>query len=70
MDDIPKDIPEEQSDIVDEVIPEDTSTEPIEVKIKPQKKEITPYDSTEAQEYEDLRDEDRVNIKKDLKIDG
>ncbi len=70
MDDIPKDIPDEQSDPVDEVIPEDISDEPIEVIVKPQKKESTPYDSTEAQEYDDLRDSDREAIKKELNIDG
>ncbi len=67
--DIPKDIPEEQSDIVNEDVPEETSI-PLEVTIKEKKKEITPYDSTEAPEYDDLKDEDRENIKKDLKIDG
>ncbi len=68
MDDIPKDVPEEQSDLVDEVIPEDTS--PLEVKVIPQKKESTPYDSTEAEEYDDLRAADKEAIKKDLDIDG
>ncbi len=68
MDDIPKDVPDEQSDPVDEVIPEDTS--PVEVTIKPQKKESTPYDSTEADEYDDLREADKEAIKKDLDIDG
>ncbi len=62
--------PQEPDDIVDEDIPEDTSIQPLEVTIKDKKKEITPYDSTAAQEYDDLREEDTQNIKKDLKIDG
>ncbi len=68
MDDIPEDIPEERSDIVDEVIPEDTS--PLEVTIKDKPKEATPYDSTDADEYDDLIESDKIAIKKDLDIDG
>ncbi len=59
---------QEPSDTVDEVIPEDTS--PLEVTIKDKPKEPTPYDSTDAEEYDDLMESDKEAIKKDLNIDG
>ncbi len=68
-----EDIPPEE-EINDDIVQEADAdiVHPLEVKVinKEIPKEPTPYDSTEAQEYDDLREEDIKNIKKDLKIDG
>ncbi len=71
MDD--EDIPLQDEDSEDIVQEADADiVQPLEVKVinKDIPKEPTPYDSTDAQEYDDLRAEDLKNIKKDLKIDG
>ncbi len=69
-----EDIPPEEDERSDiDTVQEDSDiVQPLEVKVinKDTPKEPTPYDSTDSQEYDDLRDEDIKNIKKDLKIDG
>jgi len=62
---------DEPEDFQDDELQEDTPDDkPLEVTIKKTKPEATPYDSTDADEYQTLRDADKKIIKQDLDIDG
>ncbi len=61
---------DEPEDIQDDELDEEPPDKPLEVTIKKTKPEATPYDSTDADEYQTLRDADKKIIKEDLDIDG
>ncbi len=58
------DNPLQESESSDEIL------QPLEVKVVPDSKEYSVYDTCDSQEYDTLLSKDKDNIKKDLDIDG